>query len=305
MRTSVLVWMNTTGAGDVVTRYVEDLRSARAAGLEAIWTPQLPYNPDVLTMLAFALGEVRDVVVAVGVVPIQTRHPITMAQQALIVSSISGGRLRLGIGLTHPFISDGMYGVPWTRNVRRLEEYLDALVPLLVDNQVDSDGDLVTAHVQLAMSPTASPPVYVAALGPQMLGVVGRKAAGTVTAMTGVRTLGSHVVPTLRAAAEAAARPGCEVVAQFPMCVTDDRSGAHAYLAERLAVYGAQPSYRAMLDREGAQGPADIALIGTEQELTGRVEELAAVGVDELAVDVHGRNDEERARTRAFLRTLV
>ena len=153
MRTSVLVWMNTTGAGDVVTRYVEDLRSARAAGLEAIWTPQLPYNPDVLTMLAFALGEVRDVVVAVGVVPIQTRHPITMAQQALIVSSISGGRLRLGIGLTHPFISDGMYGVPWTRNVRRLEEYLDALVPLLVDHQVDSDGDLVTAHVQLAMSP--------------------------------------------------------------------------------------------------------------------------------------------------------
>src|SRR5215207_9967951 len=163
----------------------------KRSDLEAIWTPQLPYNPDVLTMLAFALGEVRDVVVAVGVVPIQTRHPITMAQQALIVRSISRGRLRLGIGLTHPFTSDGMYGGPRTRNVRRLEEYLDALVPLLVDHQVDSDGDLVTAHVQLAMSPTASPLVYVAALGPQMLGVVGRKAAGTVTAMTGVRTLGS------------------------------------------------------------------------------------------------------------------
>jgi 5,10-methylenetetrahydromethanopterin reductase len=59
-----------------------------------------------------------------------------------------------------------------------------------------------------------------------------------------------------------------------------------------------------MLDREGAHGPADIALIGTEHDLTGRVEELAAVGVDELAVGVHGRNDEERARTRSFLQTL-
>jgi hypothetical protein len=134
-----------------------------------------------------------------------------------------------------------------------------------------------------------------------MLRIAGRRTAGTITWMTGPRTLAGYVVPTLLAAAEDAGRQA-EVIAALPICVTDDPAKARTTAAEIYAVYGTLPSYRAMLDREGAAGPADIAIIGDEQAATERIEEIRATGVAEISAHVFGSNPEERDRTRAFLR---
>jgi alkanesulfonate monooxygenase SsuD/methylene tetrahydromethanopterin reductase-like flavin-dependent oxidoreductase (luciferase family) len=183
--------------------------------------------------------------------------------------------------------------------VRHLDEYLDSLLPLLAGESVRSTGEIVTTRGALRMPGAAPPPVYVAALGPQLLSVAGRRAAGTITWMTGPRTLASHIGPGIRAAAHRAGR-SVEVVAIVPVCVTDDPERARAVAAERYAPYNDLPSYRAMLDREGAGGPEDVAVVGHEEAVRRALATLDAAGVDEVVADVFGSAD-EMARTRALL----
>ena len=251
--------------------------------------------------LAVALREVDGIRVGTGVQPIQMRHPMALAQAALTLSALSAGRFTLGIGLTHAVVSEGMWGIAWDRPVRRLNEYLDCLLPLLTTGEVDAAGQTTTARGRIQIAGGAPPPsVYVAALGPQMLRIAGRRTAGTITWMAGPRTLAEYVVPTLRAAADDAGRQA-EVVAALPVCVTDDPGKARAVAAEIYAIYGALPSYRGMLDREGAEGPADVAIIGDEQTVTERIDGIRAAGVGEFSAHVFGVTPEDRDRTRAFL----
>jgi F420-dependent oxidoreductase-like protein len=203
--------------------------------------------------------------------------------------------------MTHAAVTEGMWGIPWDKPVRRLNEYLDGLLPLLAGEPVDAPGETVTTRGALQIAGAPRPDVYIAALGPQLLKIAGRRTAGTITWMTGPKTLGGHVGPALRAAA--GERP-VRVVAGLPVAVTDDVDGARARAAEQFAMYGRLPSYRAMLDREGYAGPADAALIGDEATVTARVEELKAAGVDEYVGVLFDASPEVRARTRALLRSL-
>jgi alkanesulfonate monooxygenase SsuD/methylene tetrahydromethanopterin reductase-like flavin-dependent oxidoreductase (luciferase family) len=148
--------------------------------------------------------------------------------------------------------------------------------------------------------------VYIAAMGPQMLRLAGRRTAGTLTWMTGPKTLAGHVVPTLRDAAVEAGRSEADVhvAASLPVTVTDDVDGARKQAAEQFKMYGTLPSYRAMLDREGYAGPEDAAIIGDEATVTDRLAELRAAGVAEFAAATFDASRENRARTRALLRQL-
>ena len=227
---------------------------------------QMPYEPDLLTVLAVALREVDTIEVASGVVPIQNQHPMQMAQRALTVSLASGGRFILGLGMTHQAVTEGMWGIPWDKPVRRLNEYLDGLLPLLAGQQADATGETVTTRGALTIPGAPRPDVYIAALGPQLLKLAGRRTAGTCTWMTGPKTLAEHVGPTLRQAAASAGRPegAVRVAASLPVSVTDDVDAARKQAATQFAMYGHLPSYRAMLDREGYAGPEDAAIIGDE-----------------------------------------
>lgn len=207
--------------------------------------------------------------------------------------------------MTHQAVTEGMWGIPWDKPVRRLREYLDGLQPLLTGQAADAVGETVTTRGALQIPDAPVPDVYIAALGPQLLRLAGRRTAGTVTWMTGPKTLGAHIGPTLRAAAAEAGRPeaAVRVVAVLPVSVTDDVAAARARAAEQFAMYGRLPSYRAMLDREGFAGPEDAAIIGDERAVADRIEELKAVGVDEFIGGVFG-SSEDRARTRALLRQI-
>ena len=206
MQISVFGFLGDGAGRSPVDAYVEELARSRDEGFARVWTAQLPYEPDLLVTLAVALRDVPGINVGTGVLPIQVEHPMAMAQRALTVSLISGGRLTLGLGLSHRAVTERVWGVPWDRPIRRMGEYLDGLLPLLDGRKADAAGETVTTRGSLRID-APRPDVYIAALGAQMLRLAGRRASGTVTWMTGPRTLAEHVGPTLRGAAEDAGRP--------------------------------------------------------------------------------------------------
>ncbi|WP_304106210.1 TIGR03564 family F420-dependent LLM class oxidoreductase [Mycolicibacterium bacteremicum] len=301
MEISILGSLSGSSGTSLIDGVVSEFAQLRDEGFRRIWMTQMPYEPDLLTVLAVALREVDTIEVGTGVVPIQNQHPMQLAQRALTLSLISGGRFILGLGMTHAAVTEGMWGIPWDRPVRRLNEYLDGLLPLLAGEPANAAGEIYTTRGAVQVPGAPAPPVYIAALGPQLLKIAGRRTAGTVTWMTGPKTLSEHVGPGLRAAADGRA---VRVVAALPVAVTDDVDATRAQAAEQFAMYGQLPSYRAMLDREGCAGPADAALIGDEATVTARINELSAAGVDEYVGVVFDRSPEVRARTRALLRTL-
>lgn len=303
MQVSMFGQLSAAGSESPIDATIANLAMLRDEGFSRVWMSQLPYEPDLLTILAVALHEVDTIEVASGVVPIQNQHPMQMAQRALTVSLASGGRFTLGLGLTHQAVTEGMWGIPWDKPVRRMNEYLDGLLPLLAGERADATGETVTTRGALMISGAPRPDVYIAALGPQMLKLAGRRTSGTCTWMTGPATLAGHVAPTLRQAAADAGREGqVRVAASLPVSVTDDVDAARKQAAEQFAIYGQLPSYRAMLDREGYAGPEDAAIIGDEDAVRGRLDELSAAGVDEYVAAAFDPSPEGRASTRALLR---
>jgi 5,10-methylenetetrahydromethanopterin reductase len=287
----------------VVDDYVEHVAQAKAEGFARVWTPQMPWEPDLMTILAVVFREVPDIEIGAAVLPIQVAHPMLTAQRALTLSLISGGRFKLGLGVNHPGMSDELWGVPWGKPVRRMREYLDGLQPLLAGEPANAVGEMVTTRGALQITGAPVPDVYLAALGPQMLHLAGRRTAGTITWMTGPKTLADHVGPSLRDAAAGAGRAdgSAKVVALLPLSVTDDTDAIRAKAAEDFAIYNTLPSYRAMLDREGFQGPEDTVLVGDEATVTDRIKEIRDAGVDELVGSPFGDDEETVARTRALM----
>lgn len=252
------------------------------AGIEVAWASQI-FGYDSLTLLAVIGREVPGIGLGTAVVPTYPRHPVMLAGQALTVQAATGGRLTLGIGLSHQMVIENVYGQSFDRPARHMKEYLSILLPLLEGEQVAFVGETLKAStfgpLQIDAPP---PPVLVAALGTVMLRLTGQMASGTVTWMTGPATLESHVVPTIRAAAAEAGRPAPRIGVGLPVCVTDDPDAARGKAAEVFSIYEHLPSYRAMLDREGAAGPADVAIVGNEAEVKSQVRRLAAIGTTDF-----------------------
>ena len=304
MQISVNCSLGDDPSRSLVDDFVMELAQVRDQGFRRAWVTQMPWQADVLTVLAVALREVDAIEVATGVLPIQNQHPMLLAQRALTLSSISGGRFILGLGMTHRMVTEAMWGIPWDKPVRRLGEYLDGLLPLLAGKDANATGETVTTRGVIRIPNAPAPPVYIAALGPQMLRLTGRRCAGTVTWMTGPKTLAEHIGPTLRRAAAEAGRPEGEVqvAASLPIAVTDDVEGLRTQAAEQFALYGQLPSYRAMLDHEGYRDPQDAALVGDEKFVAERIDELRDAGVDEFVGYPFDASADGRARTRKLLR---
>ncbi len=293
--------------GDTVGRAIDDIVADAAAterdGFASYWLPQI-FGLDAMSVLSIVGHAVPRIELGTAVVPTYPRHPAVIAQQALTVQSASGNRFALGIGLSHQIVIEGMYGFSFDKPVRHMREYLSILMPLLHDGNVQFDGDTLHFHGGVSAAGANASPVLIAALGPQMLELTGRMADGTITWMTGRATLADYTVPTLTKAASAAGRPAPRIASSLPMCVTDDPDAARERAATDFQVYGMLPSYRAMLDREGATGPADVAIVGDEATCERAVGGLRDAGVSDFVAATFGSRA-DRERTRALLRSLV
>ena len=287
-----------------IDEVVAEARTAESLGFAAYWAPQI-FGHDALTVLAIVGREVPRIELGTSVVPTYPRHPMMLAQQCLSVNAASGGRLCLGIGLSHQVVIEQMMGMSFDKPVRHMREYLDVLGPLSRGEPAHHDGEVYRVHAAVNVNGGSPFPIVIAALGPQMLKLAAERAHGTLTWCTGPATLAAHTVPTITAAAEAAERPAPRVIAALPVCVTDEVDAARGRAAEVFAIYGQLPSYRAMLDREGAAGPADIAIIGGAAEVTDRIAALADIGVTDFAAVPFPADAGERDATLEAVSGLI
>ena len=281
----------------------EELQRAADDGFASAWMSNI-FGVDALTALAVAGNGVPGIEVGTAVVPTYPRHPAALAQQARTVAAAVDGRLVLGIGLSHKIVIEDMFGSDFGRPILHMREYLAVLLPLLDKQPVSFSGATVRANIGLTTPSPGRVPVVVAALGAQMLRLAGEQTDGTILWMTGPATVRDHIVPVITAAAENAGRPSPRVVCILPVCVTDDPDRARERAARVFAIYGDLPSYRAMLDREGAAGPADVAIVGDEDAVAAQIGSLAEAGVTDFVAGEY-TTGAEGARTRAFLRTLL
>ena len=269
----------TTTLDDVVAL----AKSAEAAGLDSLWMANI-FSFDAISTLAIIGRETSTIGLGTAVTPTYPRHPTAIAQQALTTAAASGSRFTLGIGLSHKIVIENMLGMSYDKPVRHIRDYLSILGPLSRNEPVSYRGEDYSTN--LALNAKGAPPfgIVVAALGPQMLKATAELADGTLTWCTGPNTLADHTIPTINAAAAAVDRPAPRVIAALPVCVTSDAEAAKGRAAKVFEIYGSLPSYRAMLDREGAAGPEDIAITGSEAEVIDRIE-LHGIKTHRLAVD--------------------
>jgi F420-dependent oxidoreductase-like protein len=283
---------------------VDAAGQVEAEGFHGFHVPQI-FGLDALTTLAVVGRQVPRIELGTGVIPTYPRHPMMLAAQALTTQMACDGRLLLGIGLSHQVVIETMFGMSFEKPVRHMREYLSILMPLLHGEPAAFAGETMSTNASVGITGVDAPPVAVAALGPLMLKLAGRMTEGTVTWMTGPATLAEHTVPTITAAAAEAGRPAPKVIVGLPVCVTDAVDDARARAAKTFAMYGFLPSYRAMLDREGADGPADVAIVGDEATVAAGIQRVADAGATDFSAAEFAVGADEKRRTRELLRTLV
>ncbi len=289
--------------GSPLDAVADHAAAAEADGFPSYWLPQSQAT-DALTVIAMLGKATSTIELGTAVVPTWGRHPNVLAGQALTVQAATGNRLALGIGVAHKPSVEERYHVPFERPVRHLREYLDVLQPLLTDRKVDVEGEIWSATVDALAPPADPPPVLVAAMGPQFLRLTGKRADGTVLWLAGPATIADHIVPTLGDAAAEAGRPMPRVVGSVPVSVTDRPDEVRASISEILVGYDTLPSYRAILDREGAARAGDVAIIGDEAEVRAGLAAFADAGTTDFAAVEFGLDGEEFTRTRALLREI-
>jgi len=292
-------------AGDL-DGLIAQARRAEADGFASGWFANI-FAMDAIMAATLCARATSRIELGTAVVPTFPRHPVVMAQQALSAAAASGGRFSLGIGLSHQIVIEGMLGLSFAKPYSHMKEYLAVLAPLIREGSVSHVGEEYRVNVQVAVPGARPCPILVAALAPRMLALTGRVADGTITWMTGIRTVRDHTVPSLRDAAAKVGRPSPRVVVGLPIAVTREVEAARESAAKQFQIYGALPSYRAMLDREGAEGPADVALVGDEGAVGEALRRLAEAGAtDFLAIPFRVRGDADAVeRTRALLVRLA
>lgn len=290
----------TLGADGTTT--LDDLiasaKRLEAAGFDALWMPNI-FSYDAISALAILGRETSRIRLGTAVTPTYPRHPTAIAQQALTTAAVTGNRFTLGIGLSHKIVIENMLGMSYDKPAKHMREYLNVLMPLARGETVNYDGEQYKVHGLQLDIPGAEPmPVVVAALGPVMLRIAGELADGTSTWMVGPKTMAEHIVPGL-------GRTDATVVGSAPIVLTTNVDEARATISKALEIYGQLPSYRAMLDIEGAALPGDVALVGDENELRGALKRYEDAGVTDFTAAIVNTEEGAYDRTVEFLSSLT
>jgi 5,10-methylenetetrahydromethanopterin reductase len=295
-------------------KLVADAEAAEAAGFTSIWVPQIPDEFDALTAVALMGLATTRVELGTAVMPIQSRHPVAMAQQALAVQAVCEGRFTLGLGPSHHWIVDDMLGLPYERPAALVRDYLEVLNTAFGGpGPVDVENDTYRIHNPLDVTDLAPTPILVAALAPVMLRVAGEHASGTVLWMADERAIGDHVVPRITKAAEEAGRPRPRIVAGIPvaLCPSDEGDDARARANRVLGHAEYSPNYERLLERGDATDVGDLLAAGDEPAVLSRLRSFCDAGATDLSFRIlpvgpdRDARIASRQRTEAFLTTVA
>ncbi|WIY04708.1 TIGR03564 family F420-dependent LLM class oxidoreductase [Amycolatopsis mongoliensis] len=290
---------DTGSAPNLVDELLAQTRQAAEAGLRSVWFSQLPLSQDAIAVAALAGREVPGIEVGTSVVPTYPRHPLLVASAALTAQAATGGRFTLGIGLGSKGFLGPVYGVEYPPPIRHLREYLTVLKRVFAGEAVDFEGETVTAKVPepSTVAGGGDIPVIVAAMGPQALRVTGELADGTLPFLAGPRALSELIVPAIP--------DGKRIIAAVPAVVTHEPDEVRKKAVEQMSFYGRIPSYRKILDVEGVEHAADLAVIGDEKTVLEGLQRYYDAGATDVLVSQTGiRSAEERRRTWEVISSL-
>jgi F420-dependent oxidoreductase-like protein len=306
MRIAMGVGGEVIGAPMAPHDIVDDVVRAEADGFGSAWSPHFSRGVDALDVLAVAGARTSRIDLGVGIVPTYPRHPLALAQQAATTQAFCGGRLMLGVGVSHRPVIEDLHGITYARPAAHMRDYLSVLVPLRRKGSVRHRGDFYQVDRGFVVPGTSPVPVLVGALSPLMVQAAGELTDGIVTWLAGPRSLGENIIPRLHAAA--GGRPAPRVVAALLVAVCADIGLARRAADEMFARYAGFDNYRRLLDREGASSPGALAITGAEADVEKQLRRLADLGVTELWPIIFPVGDDpasSRHGTRALLTRLA
>lgn len=291
----------------------EDAGQAERDGFRSFWVPQIPGYLDAMTSMAIVGQGTERIELGTAVVPVQTRHPLVMAQQAMTTQIACGGRFTLGLGPSHHWIIEDQFGLPYERPAHLVRQYLEVLsTAFAAPERVDVDNELYRVHSPFDVADPIEMPVLLAALAPVMLRIAGEAASGTILWMADERAVGEHVAPRINKAAAEAGRPSPRIVAGVPvaLCRPGDVDGAREYANRLLGHAELSPNYVRLLEHGDADDVGDVMAAGDEATISGRLQSFRDAGVTDLAARVvpfgsdRESRIESRRRTQAYLASL-
>ena len=315
MRLGVMVGPERGRYATKVERMVADVTWADQAGFASAYIPHIPDDFDAMIAATVMGAATERIELCTAVVPAQPRHPLALAQQALSVQAVCGGRFSLGIGPSHHWIIEDMLGLSYDRPAALTRDYVEVLQAALSGGPgpVDVDNEHYRVHNPLDVTDLAPTPVLLAALGPAMLRLAGERADGTLLWLADERAIGEHIAPRINAAAAEAGRPAPRVVAGIAVClcadaeVDDARDRANRVLSEATI----SPNYQRLLDHGDSQNVGDMMAVGSEEAVIARLQGYVDAGATDLSIRVmpmgKGRDEllASSARTREFLADLT
>jgi F420-dependent oxidoreductase-like protein len=291
-----------------VAQLIADAEAAERAGFTSIWVPQIPGDFDALTAMTLMGGATRRIELGTAVLPIQTRHPIAMAQEVLSVQAVCEGRFTPGLGVSHHWVIADMLGLSYDRPAHQMRTYLEVLnAALRGPGQVDVENDRYRVHSPMDVTDWQPNPVLIAALGPVMLRIAGEHASGTILWLADERAIAGHVVPRITKAATRAGRPAPRVVAGVPvaLCAKDEVDAARGFANKVLGHAEFCPNYQQLLDRGDATDVGDILAAGDESDVVRRLRAFRDAGVTDLAVRPLAFGPDRASRIASRERTLA
>jgi alkanesulfonate monooxygenase SsuD/methylene tetrahydromethanopterin reductase-like flavin-dependent oxidoreductase (luciferase family) len=278
---------------------------------------QPPNLPDVLTTFAAAASKTSSINLGTSIVPTYPRHPLVLSQQALVLHDLAPGQLRLGIGPSHRFVIENMYGLQHSKPLAHLREYVDVLHTALWDGKVSHHGDFY--NVEAALVRTAQIPVLISTLGKMAFQLAGQIADGALTWVCPIPYLLHTGIPALRSSAATVGRSAPPLVANVPVALSEDRASVLEAGHRYLDFYARIPFYANMFSNAGFQITSDqtvpdalidnLVISGNETTIAARLTKLLGTGIDELMISLvpitgTGEDEQQQAQLMHFIGRL-
>ena len=260
-------------------------READRLGYSVVWAAEA-YGSDVVTVLSWVAAQTERIDVGSGIMQIPARTPTMTAMTAATLDTLSGGRFRLGIGVSGPQVSEGWHGVRFAKPLARTREYVDIVKMALDRKRVVYDGATYTLPLpdgpgkplHLMVHPIREHiPIYLASVGPKNLELTGEIADGWLAVFFAPKFAAEQLAHLEAGRAKVGKTlDGFDVVPTVPIVVGDDVDACAAPVRHYAALY------------VGGMGSREQNFYNALAVRMGYADEAAAVQEKYLAKDYDG-----------------
>ena len=272
-------------------------------GFESLWIANAN-SYDALNLALYLSTQTRSIDLGTAVIPVFSKHPVELAQQILTTAMISNNRLKIGLGVSHKHRVEDELGLRYATPALYMKEFLIILKDILHRGHSKFKGNIFNVDVSIDTDTCNDVDIYLAALGPKMLDLAGEYTEGTITWMTGYKTIKNNISPVLNSKSYNSKN----ILSSIPICITDDVETVTNEAKSIFKFYNKYPNYKKMIIQEGVKDPSDLAIVGDEDYAYNALKEYSNSGVTEILAVVFGEDINKRinlqSRTLDFLLSI-